>query len=109
MVSTNSGFFVLSPSERRRILKKVAGLTEEEIESLRSPGSLGLDMADRMIENVVGLVSVPIGTASGFLINSREYLVPMATEQRSVITMAEKDESLVRGCGGFKAETWAPQ
>ena len=105
MVSTNSGFFVLSPSERRRILKKVAGLTEEEIESLRSPGSLGLDMADRMIENVVVLVSVPIGIASGFLINGREYLVPIATEQRSVITMAERGASLVRGCGGFKAES----
>jgi hydroxymethylglutaryl-CoA reductase len=105
MAPTNSGFSDLSPSERRDLLKKVAGLTEEEVEALHSPGGLGLEMADRMIENVVGLVSVPIGIASGFLIDGKEYLVPMATEQRSVITMAERGASLVRGSEGFKAES----
>ena len=105
MALANSSFSILSPSERRRILKKVAGLTEEEIEALSLPGSLSLDMADRMIENVVGLIPVPIGIASGFLINGREYLVPMATEQRSVIKMAEMGASMVRASGGFKAES----
>lgn len=105
MAPTNSGFSDLSPSERRDLLKKVAGLTEEEVEALHSPGGLGLEMADRMIENVVGLVSVPVGIASGFLINGKEYIVPMATEQRSVITMAERGAALVRGSEGFKAES----
>ena len=105
MAPTNSGFSDLSPSERRDLLKKVAGLTEEEVEALQFPRGLGLEMADRMIENVVGLVSVPLGIASGFLINGKEYLVPMATEQRSVITMAERGASLVRGSEGFKAES----
>lgn len=62
-------------------------------------------MADRMIENVIGLVSVPIGIASGFLIIGMEYFVPMATEQRSVITITERGASLVRDSEGFRAKS----
>lgn len=105
MAPTSSKFYDLNPSERLDLLRKVSGFTEEEVETLRPTGGLRLDLADGMIENVIGLVSIPVGIASGFLINGRECLVPMATEQRSVIAMAEMGASLVRGSGGFKAES----
>lgn len=99
-----SGFSKLSSTERRELIKKYAKLSDEEIKILDSSGGLGLKSADRMIENVIGVMSIPIGMATGFVINSKEYLVPMATEQRNVIAMATRGAELTRATGGFKAE-----
>ena len=76
-----SGFYKLSLRERMNYVKEFANLSDDEVETLRLSGALSLERADRMIENVVGTTSIPFGIAFNFLINSREYLVPMATEQ----------------------------
>jgi hydroxymethylglutaryl-CoA reductase len=65
-------------------------------------------MADGMIENVVGLMSVPMGVAQDFIINGREYVVPMATEEKKVVKMALKGAELTRPSGGFKATSMDP-
>ncbi|MCS7131724.1 MAG: 3-hydroxy-3-methylglutaryl-CoA reductase, partial [Hadesarchaea archaeon] len=70
-----AGFYRLSPEERLRVVKEFADLSDEEAEILRSTGALGLEQANRMIENVVGTVELPLGIAVNFLINGRDYLV----------------------------------
>lgn len=59
-------------------VKEFADLTNEEVNLSQNTGSLPLDLADRMIENVVGAFPIPLGIAVNFLINKRDYLIPMA-------------------------------
>lgn len=69
-------------------------------------GSEGLEVAqaDRMSENVVGTFGLPLGVAVNFLVNDRDYLVPMAIEEPSVVAGASHAAKLVREGGGFEAE-----
>ena len=97
-----------SPKERREYLKKLLDLTDEDVEVLSLAGGLSIEMADGMIENVVGLMSIPVGVAQGFLINGRKYVVPMATEEKKVVKMALKGAELTRPSGGFKATSTDP-
>jgi len=83
-----SGFYKLSPEERLALVRKFAGLSDEECALLRNTGSLPLDLADRMIENVVGAIPLPLGIAVNFQINKRDYLIPMAIEEPSVVAAA---------------------
>lgn len=108
MSPTTPDLLDLTPAERGDFLKRVANLSDEELSVFCSPVGLGLESADKMIENVVGLVSIPMGIAAGFLVNGRDYIVPMATEQRAVITMATRGATLVRETGGFRAESTSP-
>ena len=82
-----SGFFKLSVEERAALLRREAGLSADEVSAL-ARGGLGVDQADHMVENVVGLYSLPLGVATNFQINGRDVLVPMAIEEPSVIAGA---------------------
>jgi len=75
---------------------------------LSAEGGLPLDVADRMVENVVGFMPLPLGIAVNFLINGRDYLVPMAIEEPSVIAAASNAAKLARVRGGFKAGASRP-
>lgn len=105
MASRISGFHRLSPRERLDYLKRFARLSEEEANLLLSTGALELEMADRMIENVIGLMPIPLGIATGFVVNGKEYLVLMATEQRSIIWMATRGAEWTSATDGFKASS----
>jgi hydroxymethylglutaryl-CoA reductase len=98
------GFYKLSPEERLRQIKEFADLTEDEVEILRS-GGLTLSSADKMIENVFGIFSLPLGIATNFLINGKDYLVPMVTEEPSVVAAASNGARMVREGGGFRAKS----
>ncbi len=100
-----SGFYKLSVEERLRIVKEFAGLTDEESALLLATGSLKLDLANRMIENVVGTFPLPLGIAVNFLINGKDYLIPMAIEEPSVVAAASYAAKMARGKGGFHAES----
>lgn len=102
-----SGFHLKSPEERLAILKQAAHLSEEECQLL-SKGSLDIPTANRMIENVVGLHSLPLGIATNFLVNQKEYLIPMAIEEPSVVAAASFAAKLCRSSGGFSAEATPP-
>jgi hydroxymethylglutaryl-CoA reductase len=102
------GFHKLTPAERLRIVADWAGLSEEEVRVLSAEGGLPLDVADRMVENVVGFMPLPLGIAVNFLINGRDYLVPMAIEEPSVIAAASNAAKLARVRGGFKAGASRP-
>ena len=83
-----SGFYKLTPKERIKYVKDFADLSEQEIEILQSTGALKMELADRMIENVVGTFPLPLGIAMNFHINGRDYMIPMAIEEPSVIAAA---------------------
>lgn len=107
-MSQISGFYKLSMEERLRLVKEFAGLTENEAELLHSTQALSLKQADRMIENVVGVFPLPLGMATNFLINERDYLIPMAIEEPSVVAAASNAAKMARLGGGFKASTTTP-
>lgn len=103
-----SGFYKLSPKERVQLIKELAGLTDEEVNLLQSTGSLDMDLANRMIENVVGAFPIPLGIAVNFLINKRDYLIPMAIEEPSVVAAASYAAKMARDGGGFFTSSTSP-
>lgn len=92
-------------AERIEILAKECGLGAGERKLLESLKPLDFDTADRMSENVVGVFGLPFSVASNFRINGRDYIVPMVTEESSVVAAASKGAKLARKAGGFSAES----
>jgi hydroxymethylglutaryl-CoA reductase len=103
-----SGFYKLSPQDRLQLVKQFADLSETECVLLQNTGSLSLEAADRMIENVVGAFPLPLGIGVNFLINDRDYLVPMAIEEPSVVAAASYAAKMVREGGGFHTSSTSP-
>jgi hydroxymethylglutaryl-CoA reductase len=106
--SSVSGFYKLSPKERLALVKEFAGLSDEECVLLQNTGSLPLEAADRMIENVIGAFPLPLGIGVNFLINNRDYLIPMAIEEPSVVAAASYAAKMVREGGGFHTSSTPP-
>src|SRR3989337_965257 len=106
--SSISGFYKLTPKQRLALVKEFAGLADEECALLLNTGSVPLDMADRMIENVVGAFPIPLGIGVNFLINNRDYLIPMAIEEPSVVAAASYAAKMVRDGGGFHTSSTPP-
>ena len=106
--SVISGFYKLPPKERLAIISDLAGLTPEETGLLQQSCSLPLDVADHMVENVIGVFPEPMGIAVNFQINGKDYLIPMATEEPSVIAAASNAAKMVREGGGFKTSSTTP-
>ncbi|MCW4044770.1 MAG: hydroxymethylglutaryl-CoA reductase, degradative [Candidatus Bathyarchaeota archaeon] len=106
--SSISGFYKLSPRDRLALVKDFADLSDEECAVLQNTGALSLEAADRMIENVVGAVPIPLGIGVNFLINNRDYLIPMATEEPSVVAAASYAAKMVRDGGGFHTSSTPP-
>lgn len=105
------GFYKMSRAERLQAVRAFAGLTDEEVALLASQETVpGLDAAqgDRMIENVIGIYGLPLGIATNFQINGRDYLVPMVIEEPSVVAGASFAARLVRDGGGFQTGSDAP-
>ncbi|MBI2126790.1 MAG: hydroxymethylglutaryl-CoA reductase, degradative [Thaumarchaeota archaeon] len=100
--SAVSGFYKLSPQERLRFVREFSKLTDEEAKVLISMQALKLDDANRMIENVIGGITLPFGIATNFQIDGKDYLIPMAIEEPSVVAAASKAASMTRKKGGFK-------
>jgi hydroxymethylglutaryl-CoA reductase len=102
------GLYKLPMSERLKEVAKMAGLSEEEAKTLANTGGLPPDVADRMIENVVGGLTMPLGIATNFRINGKDYLVPMALEEPSVVAGASKAAKIAREKGGFTVTNTGP-
>ncbi len=103
-----AGFYKLPLKERLEIVKEFAGLSDEECRLLQDTGSLPLDLADHMVENVIGAFPEPLGLGVNFQINNRDYLIPMATEEPSVIAAASYAAKMVRDGGGFHTSSTMP-
>jgi hydroxymethylglutaryl-CoA reductase len=94
-----SGFFQKTVSERSAFLAQWADLQAQEVAWLQD--GLSTAEADKMIENVVGRFALPLGIATNFIVNGREYLVPMVVEEPSVIAAVSYTARLTRMSGGF--------
>src|SRR5256884_3451667 len=103
-----SGFYKKSPEDRWQIIRSFGDLTDAEIETIRNTGALKFDQVDRMIENVVGAMPIPLGIAVNFRINGRDYLVPMAIEEPSVVAGASNAARMARERGGFTTSASGP-
>jgi hydroxymethylglutaryl-CoA reductase len=96
-------FYKKPMEERRRIVAEFAGLTEEEVKLISNFGNLDPEVADRMIENVIGAMSYPLAVAVNFLINGKDYIVPMVIEEPSVVAAASNAARLMRRDGGIRS------
>ena len=102
------GFYKLPVEERLKKVAEFANLTEEEVELLKKEGNLSLEIADRMIENVIGTMAYPFGIATNFLINGKEYLIPMVIEEPSVVAAASNAAKMTRSKGGIHTSSTGP-
>jgi degradative hydroxymethylglutaryl-CoA reductase len=101
------GLFRLSAEQRRRRIARLSGLPPKALEALDT-GALGLERAEHMVENVIGTFELPVGVATNFRINGRDVLIPMCTEEASVIAAASNAAKIVRSGGGFVASSDPP-
>ena len=83
-----SGFYKLSVEERRTKVAELAKLTQDEVSALANTGELEELAADRMIENVIGTMSLPVGVATNFIIDDKPYLIPFCVEESSIVAAA---------------------
>ncbi|MCH2405056.1 MAG: hydroxymethylglutaryl-CoA reductase, degradative [Nitrosopumilus sp.] len=101
--SSISKFFEKSRKERLDIVANFANLSHEELDILQSNnGGISYDKADKMVENAIGTFSLPLGIATNFKINSKDYIIPMVIEEPSVIAAASKGAKIARIKGGFE-------
>lgn len=85
-----------------------AGLPASDRALLAAPGALPLTLANGMIENVVGTFELPLGIATNFTVNGKDYLIPMAVEEPSVVAAASYMARIARGSGGFLTSSSLP-
>lgn len=97
----------MSLQERLDRVQDFSGISKEEMEVVKN-GSLPISSAQRMIENVVGVLPVPLGIAVNFLVNGKDYLIPMAIEEPSVVAAASHAAKLARETGGFQSSSTEP-
>ena len=102
-----SGFYKLHADERLKLVADFAHLSNEEAAILSTSNALG-ELADRMIENVVGTMPLPVGIATNFRINGRDYLIPMAIEEPSVVAASSNAAKMARASGGFQTSSTEP-
>ena len=98
------GFYNMSVEQRRELLKDNYHFSPEEWNNLYRKEPLSTETADKMIENVIGTFQLPLGVGLNFLINGKEYIVPMAVEEASIIASASHIAKIVRSAGGFQTE-----
>ncbi|UXM94651.1 hydroxymethylglutaryl-CoA reductase, degradative [Bartonella sp. HY329] len=97
----------MTPEERLTATCKAAGIAQEDVKAMQG-NALPIDLANGMIENVIGKFELPLGVATNFTINNRDYLIPMAVEEPSVVAAASYMAKLVRENGGFETSSTAP-
>ncbi len=108
MTSRIPGLRDLSPGERRVAVARAAGLADGALDVLDPAAGLPVEAADHMVENVVGVLGVPVGVATNVVVDGVERLVPMATEEPSVVAAASNAARMARGAGGFRTSTTGP-
>lgn len=102
-------FYKMSIDERVRAAHEKGLLSDGDFDSLVSgEATLDLNAADKMIENVIGVMGLPIGLGLNFLINSKEYVVPLVVEEPSIVAALSATAKLARSSGGFTTTSTDP-
>lgn len=102
------GFRNHTVDDRRAVVAQVSEVPVETLRAWSPESGLDLAQADRMIENAVGVLGIPIGIATNFVVDGRDVLVPMATEEPSVVAAASNLARMTREHGGFRTSSSAP-
>lgn len=98
------GFSKLSYKERLKVLKSAQYLSDEEIQYLENGGLKSIDLGEKFIENVLGYFQMPMGIATNFIIDGKDYIIPMAVEETSIIAAASKSAKWIKESGEIKTE-----
>ncbi len=99
-----SGFYKKSLEERMQTLLERGVITREDAALLtQRKGGLPLETADKMVENLVGILDLPLGLGLNFMVNGKDYVVPMAIEEPSVVAAVSHIAKLTRSSGGFES------
>ena len=101
-------FYKLTVEERRKMIADLANLNDEQIEALAASGELDETAADRMIENVIGTMSLPVGVATNFIIDGKHYVIPFCLEESSVVAAASNMAKRCHANGGFSSNNDNP-
>ena len=104
MNSKISGFYKKSVSERQALISKLVNLNKDERQILENFGYFNSDQLDLLSENVIGCFSLPFSIATNFKVNEKDYLIPMVTEEASIVAAASNGARIARKCGGFHSE-----
>src|SRR4030065_4787 len=102
------GFYKHSMADRLKTVKEFADLTDEDVLALAGTGGLDSSIPDKMVENAIGSFQMPLGIAGNFKINNKDYLVPMAIEEPSVVAAASNAAKMARERGGFWTSSTPP-
>jgi len=102
------GFYKLDVEERRAMIAKLANLSDEQVAALAANGELDDAAADRMIENVIGTMSLPVGVATNFILDGKHYVVPFCLEESSVVAAASNMAKRCHASGGFVSSSDGP-
>lgn len=102
------GFYKLGMAERLKLVKEFGQLSDDEALALSGLGAIDPAISDKMVENAVGSFPLPLGIAVNFLINGKDYLIPMAIEEPSVIAAASNAAKMARERGGFWTSSTSP-
>ena len=103
-----SKFYKLSVDERLTVVQRIAGLTDDEVNTLRGSMPERLAEASHMIENVAGLFHLPVGIAANFRLDGHDVLVPMVIEEASVVAASSNAARMLRGGDGILTDATAP-
>ena len=102
-------FYKLSVADRVKAVRDEGWLNNEDFESLCSGShTLSVQKADKMIENVISVMGLPVGLGLNFLVNGREYVVPLVVEEPSIVAALSSAAKLARASGGFRVESTQP-
>jgi hydroxymethylglutaryl-CoA reductase len=102
------GFHKVTVQERRALVGEATGSHPDTIERSLAAGGLDAETADKFVENVLGTYALPYGVALNVRVNGKDHVVPMVVEEPSVVAAASNAAKMVRGSGGFTAETDPP-
>jgi hydroxymethylglutaryl-CoA reductase len=94
----------MNQKERLEYIKKKTKIDDKEILLFNDTSIFKFEDINKMIENAVGVFQIPLGIANNFVINDKEYLIPMAIEEPSVIAAASNAAKIAKEAGGFKAK-----
>ena len=103
-----TGLHAQSVAERLKTVGDTVGLSGDARDHLSATAGLVGEVADRMSENVIGTLAIPVGVATNLIIDGREVLVPMATEESSVIAAVCNAAKQCRPAGGMATSTTGP-
>ncbi|MBY0555174.1 hydroxymethylglutaryl-CoA reductase, degradative [bacterium] len=98
------GFSKFTYSERLKLLNEVNVLSEQDMSYLKNGGLQDIGLAEKFVENVIGYFQLPMGVATNFNINGKDYVIPMAVEETSIIAAASKTAKWVRENGSITTE-----